>query len=86
MSVSLGKIMEVIVGVTEKHLRDSTVTGHSQHRFMRGKSNLTNQISFFDKITCLVDHGKPVGMVVLDFWFLLLRSLDEPNLSFTSVI
>ncbi|GAB0179602.1 mitochondrial enolase superfamily member 1 [Grus japonensis] len=34
-----GKIMEkVILGVTEKHLRDNAIVGHSQHGFMRGNS------------------------------------------------
>ena len=42
-----GKIIEkVILGVIEKHLRDNAVLGHSQHGFMRGKSCLTNLISF----------------------------------------
>ena len=35
-----GKFMEkIILGVVEKHLKDS---GHSQHEFMRGKSCLTS--------------------------------------------
>ncbi|KAK4831271.1 hypothetical protein QYF61_016741 [Mycteria americana] len=63
-----GKIMEkVILGVIEKHLRDNAVIGHSQHGFTRGKSCLTNLISFYDKVTHLVDQGKPVFVVGLDF-------------------
>ncbi|KAK4816551.1 hypothetical protein QYF61_017752 [Mycteria americana] len=59
-----GKIMEqVILGVTEKHLRDNAVIGHSQHRFTRGKSCL---ISFYDKVTHLVDQGRPVDVILLD--------------------
>lgn len=30
-----GKIMEKVLGVTEKHLKDDAVTGHSHHRFTR---------------------------------------------------
>lgn len=42
-----GKIMEkVTLGLSEKHSRDNAVVGHSQHRFTRGKSCLTNLISF----------------------------------------
>ncbi|XP_052628596.1 uncharacterized protein LOC128134646 [Harpia harpyja] len=63
-----GEIMEkVILRVTEKHLRDNTVIGHSQHGFMRGKPCLTNLISIYDKVTHLVEQGKPVHVVVLDF-------------------
>ena len=63
-----GKIMEkVILGVIEKHLKDSAVIGHSQHRFTRGKSCLTYLISFYDKITHLFDQAKPENMVGLNF-------------------
>ncbi|KAJ7412797.1 hypothetical protein WISP_94411 [Willisornis vidua] len=47
-----GKVMEkIIVGKhnIENHLKDNAVIGHSQHGFMRGKSCLSNLISFYDK-------------------------------------
>ncbi|TRZ07292.1 hypothetical protein HGM15179_019816, partial [Zosterops borbonicus] len=63
-----GKIMErTILGVIEKHLKDNAVTDHSQHGFMRGKSSLTNFISFYDKVAHLVDQGKPVDVIFWDF-------------------
>jgi len=34
---------------------------------MKGRSCLTNFISFYDKVTCLVDVGKAVDVVYLDF-------------------
>lgn len=34
---------------------------------MKGKSCLTNLISFYDKVTWLVDEGKAVDAVFLDF-------------------
>ena len=39
----------------------------SQHGFMNGRSCLTNLISFYDKVTCLVDEGKAVDVVYLHF-------------------
>ena len=39
----------------------------SQHGFMNGRSCLTNLISFYDKVTCLVDEGQAVDVVYLDF-------------------
>lgn len=45
-----GKIMErIILGVMEKHLKDNVAMGHSQHRFMRGKSCLSNLIFFLTR-------------------------------------
>ena len=36
------KIMEkMMLGITEKHLKDNSVIGHSQHKFMKGRSYLT---------------------------------------------
>jgi len=55
-------------------LREITrhVQGHwgirpSQHRFMKGRSFLTNLISFYDLVTHLLDEGKAVDVVYLDF-------------------
>ena len=39
----------------------------SQHGFMNGRSCLTNLISFYDKVTRLVDEGKAVNVVYLYF-------------------
>ncbi|KAJ7428086.1 rna-directed dna polymerase from mobile element jockey-like [Pitangus sulphuratus] len=45
-----GKVMEkIILGSIENHLKDNTIFGHNQHGFMRGKSCLSNLISFYDK-------------------------------------
>ena len=38
----------------------------SQHGFMNGRSCFTNLISFYDKVTRLVDEGKAVDVVYLD--------------------
>jgi len=39
----------------------------SQHGFMKGRSCFTNLISFYDQMTCIVDEGKAVDVVYLDF-------------------
>lgn len=58
-----GEIMEkVILGTTENHLRDNGVIDCNQHRFIRGTSSLTTLISFYAKVTCLVDQRKPVDV------------------------
>lgn len=50
-----GIIMDkVILGVIE-HMRDNIVIGDRQHRFTRGKFYFPNSISFYDKVTHLVE-------------------------------
>ncbi|TRZ18418.1 hypothetical protein HGM15179_008659 [Zosterops borbonicus] len=65
-----GKIMEqFILSVIMQHLQDGQGPGsqESQHGFRRGRSCLTNLISFYDQVTCLVDAGRAVDIVYLDF-------------------
>ena len=63
-----GKIMaKMVLEITEAHLGDKAVIGPSQHGFVKGRSCLTNLISFYDKITRMVDQGKPADVTFLDF-------------------
>jgi len=39
--------------------------GH--HGFMKGRSCLTNPTCFYGQVTCLVDEGKAVDVIYLDF-------------------
>lgn len=61
-----GKINEkIVLWVVEKHLKDNTVFGHSQHGFRVGKSCLNNSISFYGKVTHVTDYL--VDVIFLDF-------------------
>ncbi|GAB0181645.1 mitochondrial enolase superfamily member 1 [Grus japonensis] len=68
LTLVLGKVMEqIILRAITQHVQDSQVITPSQHGFMKGRSCLTNLISFYDKVTRLVDEGKVVDVIYLDF-------------------
>ena len=48
-------------------MQDNLGIRPSQHGFMKGRSCLTNVISFYDLVTSLVDEGKAADVVYLDF-------------------
>ena len=48
-------------------MQDNRGIKPSQHGFMKGRSSLTNLISLYDQVTHLVDEGKAVDVVYLDF-------------------
>ena len=63
-----GKVMEqVISSAIKSHITDNQGIRPSQHGFMKGRSCLTNLISFYDKMTRLLDEGKVVDIIYLDF-------------------
>ncbi|TRZ08332.1 hypothetical protein HGM15179_018775 [Zosterops borbonicus] len=63
-----GKIVEqFILSVIMQHLQGGQGLRPSQHGFRRRRSCLTNLISFYDQVTCLVDAGRAVDVVYLDF-------------------
>ncbi|KAK4827614.1 LOW QUALITY PROTEIN: hypothetical protein QYF61_019539 [Mycteria americana] len=63
-----GKLMEqIILSAITRHLEDNQGIKPRQHGFRKGRSCLTNLISFYDKVTHLVDEGKAVDVVYLDF-------------------
>ncbi|GAB0175957.1 mitochondrial enolase superfamily member 1 [Grus japonensis] len=68
LTLVLGKVMEQItLSVIMWHIQDNQVIRPSQHGFMKGRSCLTNLISFHDKVTCLADEERVVDVVYLDF-------------------
>ncbi|KAK4830017.1 hypothetical protein QYF61_008280 [Mycteria americana] len=63
-----GKLMEqIILSAITWHVENNQGIKPSQHGFREGRSCLTNLISFYDKVTRLVDEGKAVDVVYLDF-------------------
>mgnify|MGYP001860261853 CR=1 FL=1 len=63
-----GKVMEqIILGEITWHMCGIQGIKPSQHSFMKGRSCLTNLISFCDWVTRLVAEGKAIDVVYLDF-------------------
>ncbi|PKU39623.1 rna-directed dna polymerase from mobile element jockey-like [Limosa lapponica baueri] len=63
-----GKVMEqVILSAIKTHIIGNQGIRPSQHGFMKGRSCQTNLFSFYDKMTRLLDEGKAVDLIYLDF-------------------
>lgn len=63
-----GKIMEnFFLWVIEKHLKEYAVITRSKHGFVREQSCSMNLSSFYDKVTYLIDQGKTVDIIFLDY-------------------
>ncbi|KAK4830012.1 hypothetical protein QYF61_008275 [Mycteria americana] len=58
---------EVVDALSLETFKDNQGIKPGQHGFRKGRSCLTNLISFYDKVTRLVDEGKAVDDVCLDF-------------------
>jgi len=58
---------QFILSALTRHVKDNQGIRPSQHGFIKGRSCLNNQISFYDQVTRLVDEGKTVDVVCLGF-------------------
>ena len=58
---------QIVLRETMMHLRDNQGIRPRQNGFTKGRSCLTNMISFCELVILLVDEGKAVEMVYLDF-------------------
>ena len=58
---------QIILSTITQHLQGKQGIRPSQHGFMKGRSCLTNLISFYDQVTHLLNEGKAVDIVCLDF-------------------
>ena len=64
----VGKMLEAIIArAIRKHLDDHKLIRHSQHGFSKGKSCLTNLLSFYRKVFETIDNGDRYDIVFLDF-------------------
>ncbi|PKU45103.1 rna-directed dna polymerase from mobile element jockey-like [Limosa lapponica baueri] len=63
-----GKIIDqIFLSASRWHVQDNQAIRPKQHRILKGRSCLTNLISFYDKEIHLLDDGKAVDVVYLDF-------------------
>jgi len=60
-------IHRFILSALTGRMKDNQGIRPSQHPFVKGRSCLTNLISFYDQVTNLVDEGKAVDIVYPDF-------------------
>ncbi|KAK4822991.1 hypothetical protein QYF61_024699 [Mycteria americana] len=58
---------QIILRAITQHVENNQGIKPSQHGFRKGRSCLSNLISFYNKVTRLVDEGKAVDVVYLDF-------------------
>ena len=58
---------QIIKQAVCKHIMENAVLNKSQNGFLRNKSCQINLVSFFKRVTSLVDAGNAVDIVYLDF-------------------
>jgi len=60
-------MVQIILCATTQYIHNTWVITPSQYGFMKGRSCLTNLISFCDKMSHIGDEGEVVNVVYLEF-------------------
>ena len=64
----VGKMLEAFIArAIRKHLDKHKLIRHSQHGFSKGKSCLTNLLSFYRKVFETLDSGDRYDIIFVDF-------------------
>ena len=64
----LCKVMESVIRDTMvEHLTKKCLLRQSQHRFMKGKSTVTNLLEYMEELTKAVDRGDDMDVLYLNF-------------------
>ena len=58
---------QLTLGAVSRHIKDNRFIRGSQHGFTKGKSCLTNLITFYEDVIRWIDDVKAVDVVYLDF-------------------
>ena len=68
LTSQLCKVLESLMSdQIVRHLENNQLIGETQHGFRKGRSCLTNILSFLDKVTSSIDSGSSIDVVFLDF-------------------